>query len=107
MVGQEMKESLPTSRNRPVRPSPTLAFEVRNLRSAPLVRDVSFKVHRGEILGLGGLVGAGRSETVEALFGLRPRQHGELYLNGKHYAPRRAADAIRAGIVFVAEDRRV
>ncbi len=61
----------------------------------------------GEILGLGGLVGAGRSETVEAIFGLRPRQSGELTLNGKRYAPRRAADAIRAGIGFVAEDRRV
>jgi ribose transport system ATP-binding protein/rhamnose transport system ATP-binding protein len=56
---------------------------------------------------LGGLVGAGRSETVEAIFGLRPRQRGEFYLNGKRYAPRRAADAIRAGIGFVAEDRRV
>src|ERR1700738_3707737 len=107
MVGQEMKEVLPKSPNRPARPSHTPVFEVRNLASAPVVRDVSFKVHRGEILGLGGLVGAGRSETVEALFGLRPRQHGELYLDGKQYAPRRAADAIRAGIGFVAEDRRV
>jgi ABC-type sugar transport system ATPase subunit len=107
MVGQEMKEVLPKSPNRPARPSHTPVFEVRNLTSAPVVRDVSFKVHRGEILGLGGLVGAGRSETVEALFGLRPRQHGELYLDGKQYAPRRAADAIRAGIGFVAEDRRV
>jgi ABC-type sugar transport system ATPase subunit len=107
MVGQEMKESLPISTNRPARLSHTPVFEVRNLGSAPLVRDVSFKVHRGEILGLGGLVGAGRSETVEALFGLRPRQHGQLYLDGKQYEPRRAADAIRAGIGFVAEDRRV
>ena len=107
MVGQEMKEVLPVSPNRTARPSQTPVFEVRNLGSTPVVRDVSFKVHRGEILGLGGLVGAGRSETVEALFGLRPRQRGELYLDGKQYAPRRAADAIRAGIGFVAEDRRV
>jgi ribose transport system ATP-binding protein/rhamnose transport system ATP-binding protein len=107
MVGQEIKEVLPVSPNRAARPSQTPVFEVRNLGSAPFVRDVSFKVHRGEILGLGGLVGAGRSETVEALFGLRPRQRGELYLDGKQYAPRRAADAIRAGIGFVAEDRRV
>jgi len=107
MVGQEMKEVLPSSPHRRAPPSHTPVLEVRNLRSAPLVRDVSFKVHRGEILGLGGLVGAGRSETVEALFGLRPRQRGELYLDGKQYAPRRAADAIRAGIGFVAEDRRV
>jgi ABC-type multidrug transport system ATPase subunit len=107
MVGQEMKEVLPNNRNRRPRSSHTPVFEVRNLSSAPIVRDVSFKVYRGEILGLGGLVGAGRSETVEALFGLRPRQRGELYLNGKQYAPRRAADAVRAGIGFVAEDRRI
>src|SRR5580704_3106579 len=107
MVGQEIKEVLPVSPNRAARPSQTPVFEVRNLGSAPFVRDVSFKVHRGEILGLGGLVGAGRSETVEALFGLRPRQRGELFLDGKRYAPRRAADAIRAGIGFVAEDRRI
>jgi ribose transport system ATP-binding protein/rhamnose transport system ATP-binding protein len=88
-------------------PSYPAVLEVKNLSSLPAVRDVSFKVYKGEILGLGGLVGAGRSETVEAIFGLRPRQRGEFYLNGKRYAPRRAADAIRAGIGFVAEDRRV
>jgi ABC-type sugar transport system ATPase subunit len=108
MVGQEMRPTLPDGIKRSARLSAqTVVLEVRSLRSAPYVRDVSFKVHQGEILGLGGLVGAGRSETVEAIFGLRPRQGGELCLNGKRYAPRRAADAIRAGIGFVAEDRRV
>ncbi len=108
MVGQEMK---PTSTEKRKGSGPLSSFhvvlEVKNLSSAPQVRDVSFEVHKGEILGLGGLVGAGRSETVESIFGLRPRQRGELSLNGKRYAPRRAADAIRAGIGFVAEDRRV
>src|SRR5580704_9430915 len=108
MVGQEMK---PTSSDATKRPpglsTRPVVLEVTGLSSAPSVRAVSFKVHQGEILGLGGLVGAGRSETVEAIFGLRARQHGELYLNGKQYAPRRATDAIRAGIGFVAEDRRV
>ena len=108
MVGQEIKPVLPNRPDRSVGHAPgSMVLEVRNLRSAAAVRDVTFKVHRGEILGLGGLVGAGRSETVEAIFGLRPRQHGELYLDGKPYAPRQAADAIRAGIGFVAEDRRV
>src|SRR3984893_6138011 len=108
MAGQEVKQVSPKGLERPAsRSSRTPVFEVRNLASAPSVRDVSFTVYRGEILGLGGLVGAGRSETVEAIFGLRPRQRGELFLDGKRYAPRRAADAIRAGIGFVAEDRRI
>jgi ABC-type sugar transport system ATPase subunit len=108
MVGQEMRQASPDGVKRSASlSSRTVVLEVKNLSSAPSVRDVSFKVHKGEILGLGGLVGAGRSETVEAIFGLRARQGGELSLNGKRYAPRRAADAIRAGIGFVAEDRRV
>jgi ABC-type sugar transport system ATPase subunit len=108
MVGQEMKQVLPNRPDRSAGQSSRIpVLEVRNLSSLPAVRDISFKVHRGEILGLGGLVGAGRSETVEAIFGLRPRQRGELYLDGKPYAPGHAADAIRGGIGFVAEDRRI
>ncbi len=109
MAGQEMTQILSTRSDRSFGRSSgsSSVLEVRNLSSMPAVRDVSFKVHRGEILGLGGLVGAGRSETVEAIFGLRPRQRGELSLDGKPYAPRHAADAIRAGIGFVAEDRRI
>jgi ABC-type sugar transport system ATPase subunit len=108
MVGQEIKpELLGRPKRSAGRSSRELVLQVKNLGSAPAVRNVSFEVRRGEILGLGGLVGAGRSETVEAIFGLRSRQCGELYLKGKPYAPRHAADAIRAGIGFVAEDRRV
>src|SRR5580704_6651618 len=89
MVGQEMRPAVTDGIRRTARTStPSVVLEVRNLGSAPGVRDVSFKVHQGEILGLGGLVGAGRSETVEAIFGLRPRQQGELFLNGKPYRPR-------------------
>ena len=82
-------------------------LEVRHLRAPPRVRDVSFALHRGEILGLGGLVGAGRSETLEAVFGLTPHSGGEIRLNGEKFVARRPAEAIRAGIGFVAEDRRV
>src|SRR6202035_2090973 len=106
MVGREIG-AIYTSRHGIAPQRGDTVLEVKNLRLPPLVKDVSFALHRGEILGLGGLVGAGRSETVEAIFGLRLRQQGELLLNGKPYAPRRAADAIRAGIGFVAEDRRV
>ncbi len=83
-----------------------VALEVRNLASGTAVRDVSFTVHRGEILGLGGLVGAGRSETVEAVFGLRPRSAGTVTLGGVNLRAGSPRAAIRAGMGFVAEDRR-
>ncbi len=81
-------------------------LSVSNLSAPPAVRDVSFDLYRGEILGLGGLVGAGRSETVETLFGLRPRAGGQVRFDGAPFAPRSPAQAIRAGLGFVAEDRR-
>jgi ribose transport system ATP-binding protein len=108
MVGQELKPALrQRSISNEVRSPRPVILEVKNLASPPAVRDVSFTVHQGEILGLGGLVGAGRSETMETIFGLRARQHGELQLHGKMFTPKRATDAIRAGVGFVAEDRRV
>ena len=81
-------------------------FEVRGLRALPWVRDMSFSVRAGEILGLGGLVGAGRSEAMEAIWGLRARQAGEILVRGRKVPLRRPADAVRAGLGFVAEDRR-
>jgi ABC-type sugar transport system ATPase subunit len=86
--------------------SQDVVFEVRHLKSAPWVRDMSFSVRRGEILGLGGLVGAGRSEAVEAIFGLRPFQSGEILVKGVPRTLRRPADAVAAGLGLVAEDRR-
>ncbi len=84
-----------------------VALAVEGLRTEPAVKNVSFSVRRGEILGLGGLVGAGRSETVEAIFGLRALSAGTISLEGRRVSFRRPADALRAGIGFVAEDRRV
>lgn len=83
-----------------------VVLEVSHLRAPPAVRDVSFSLRQGEILGLGGLVGAGRSETVEAIFGLRARAEGTLTLSGRPFDPKRPADAIRAGMALVPEDRR-
>lgn len=83
-----------------------VALDVRNLASGNVVRDVSFKAHQGEILGIGGLVGAGRSEAVEAIFGLRSRTGGTVTLDGRPLKGDRPQAAIRAGIGFVAEDRR-
>lgn len=81
-------------------------FEVRGLKATPWVRDMSFSVRAGEILGLGGLVGAGRSEAMEAIWGLRARQAGQILVRGKPVRLRKPADAVRAGLGFVAEDRR-
>ncbi len=81
-------------------------LDVINLQAGPLVRDVSFTLHKGEILGLGGLVGAGRSETLEAIFGLRAIQHGEVHFHGKPFRAKYPLDAIRAGFGYLAEDRR-
>lgn len=81
-------------------------LEVEHLISHPIVHDVSFSVRKGEVLGLGGLVGAGRSEAVGALFGLRRRDGGTIKINGKQVNPRSPAQAIKLGIGLVAEDRR-
>jgi ribose transport system ATP-binding protein/rhamnose transport system ATP-binding protein len=106
MVGHDLGNVL-TARPEPVPATSRVVLEVSGLRCGTAVRDVSFSVRAGEILGLGGLVGAGRSETLEAVFGLRPRQAGAISLDGRPFKPRKPAEAIRAGIGFVAEDRRV
>lgn len=105
MVGQDVGAIYARDADVMARDAP-IALEVKGLATTPLVRDVSFQVRRGEILGLGGLVGAGRSETVEAIFGLRPRSAGTILVDGKQIDPRKPAQAVRAGIGFVAEDRR-
>ncbi len=105
MVGRELSQ-IYTERAPSAHAEKPVVLEVENLKSAPLVRDVSLSLHRGEIVGLGGLVGAGRSETLEAIFGLRRRDGGSVRLNGKPFAPRKPAQSIRAGIGFVPEDRR-
>lgn len=71
-----------------------------------IVEDVSFEVHQGEILGIGGLVGAGRSELVNAIFGKIGRQSGRIFMEGKEIFIRTPQKAIRAGIALVTEDRK-
>ena len=88
------------------RPEAEIMLQVRNLSSHPAVRDVSFEVRAGEIVGLAGLIGAGRSEALETIFGLRERTGGSVRLRGRDFHARRPVDAIRAGIGLVPEDRR-
>jgi len=82
-------------------------FEVRDLRTARYRhRSISFTAGKGEILGFAGLVGAGRSEMAQAIFGVNPKQGGQILLNGKELQINSARDAIRHGIYLVPEDRR-
>lgn len=81
-------------------------LEVKNLSWSNKVKDVSFYLKKGEILGMFGIVGAGRTETARAIFGLEAKSTGSIYLHGKQAVIRRPKDAVRAGIGFVTEDRR-
>jgi ABC-type sugar transport system ATPase subunit len=81
-------------------------LEVRSLRRAPAVRDVSFAVRRGEVLGLGGLVGAGRTEVARLLAAADLPDGGELLLDGQPLRLRSVAAAVRRGVVLVPEERR-
>ena len=91
---------------RPARDRGEVMLEVQGLRRGRLVRGISFDLHRGEILGLAGLVGAGRSETARLVFGADRPDAGGMVLNGRPFAPRDPADAVRAGIGLVPEERR-
>lgn len=82
-----------------------IALSVRGLRRG-LVRDASFDLHRGEVLGLGGLVGSGRSETVRLIFGVDRPEAGRMTLEGRDFAPRTPHEAVEAGIGLVPEERR-
>jgi ribose transport system ATP-binding protein len=102
MVGRELKESIP---KRPAEKGETL-LEVRGLTRKGVFEDISFTVHRGEIVGLGGLVGAGRTEVARALFGADPIDAGEIVFKGKRAHPRSPREAIALGIGLVPEDRK-
>jgi len=103
MVGRELEAVFPPSETAPS----DVALDVRELSCRSLgVQSVSLTVRRGEIVGLAGLVGSGRTQFAEALFGLAPMDGGEVFLAGKKVQIRSAADAVRLGIAYVPEDRR-
>ncbi len=81
-------------------------LEVKNLSSGRNFQNISFDVRRGEILGLAGLVGAGRSEVIESIFGLRHIDSGQILIDGKPVEIKSPADAIGHGMAFLTEDRR-
>ena len=104
MVGRDLGQALARG---PRTPGP-LALEARNLRRAPAVRDVSFAVHAGEILGFAGLMGAGRTEAMRAMFGADRLDHGEVLLGdpGRRVTIRSPRDAVRLGLAFLTENRK-
>ena len=103
MVGRKLTDEalvIPDTSNAEV------ALEVRDLRRGKEIRDVSFSVRKGEILGLAGLMGAGRTEVARAIFGADPVEAGEVLVHGKPVTIRRPQDAVRAGIGYLSEDRK-
>ena len=102
MVGREIKEQFP----RVSCPKGKKIFEVKNLNAGHLVRDINFSLYEGEIVGFAGLMGAGRTETTRAIFGVDPKTGGEIFLDGKEVKISCPMDAIKAGIVLAPEDRK-
>ena len=102
MVGRELKEAIPKVAAEVGPP----ALAVRHLNRTGVLHDISFEVRQGEILGIAGLVGAGRTETARALFGADPIDSGEIEVFGKPVRIRSPQDAIKHGIGLVTEDRK-
>lgn len=103
MVGRVIYEDPKQKSN--VSPDAPVVLEARHL-VAKNVKDVSFTLRKGEILGFAGLMGAGRTETVRALFGADPLESGEVYLHGKKVEIRSPSDAVKHGIGYLSEDRK-
>jgi ABC-type sugar transport system ATPase subunit len=104
MLGRSMELTFPDKRF-PPEESPVV-LSVRGLTRAPVVSETSFDVRAGEILGLAGLIGSGRSEVVRAIFGADRPQAGEVTLAGRRIRIRSPRGAVRAGIAMVPEDRK-
>ena len=102
MVGRELSRMFPDP---PSNPPGTPALEVEHLSSGRAVRDVSFVLRHGEILGVTGLAGAGRTEMAEALMALRRIDGGTVKVNGRAVRFRRPAEAVAAGLSYLPEDR--
>ncbi|EHX5978978.1 galactose/methyl galactoside ABC transporter ATP-binding protein MglA [Escherichia coli] len=104
MVGRSLNQRFPDKENKPGE----VILEVRNLTSLrqPSIRDVSFDLHKGEILGIAGLVGAKRTDIVETLFGIREKSAGTITLHGKQINNHNANEAINHGFALVTEECR-
>ncbi|BBU06752.1 galactose/methyl galactoside import ATP-binding protein MglA [Aeromonas veronii] len=104
MVGRELTQRFPEKTNQPK--EVILEIEHLTAKNQPSIQDVTFNLHKGEILGIAGLVGAKRTDIVETLFGIRDRSQGSIKLHGKEVANHNAHEAIRNGFALVTEERR-
>jgi ABC-type sugar transport system ATPase subunit len=102
MVGAPLSEIFPP-RNETIG---AVTFEVRGLTRHGVFEDVSFSVRAGEVVGVGGLMGAGRTEVMRAIFGADPLDQGDVIKDGASLSIKRPSDAIRAGIAYLPEDRK-
>ena len=103
MVGRELTDLFPKEEAE----IGDVVLSVQGLTRGSVVKDVSFELHRGEILGLAGLMGAGRTEVLETIFGIEKADSGEVVLNGKTLRIKQPSDAIRAGMALLTEDRKL
>ncbi|HUM84067.1 MAG TPA: sugar ABC transporter ATP-binding protein [Lachnospiraceae bacterium] len=104
MVGRVIYE--PPKEKSMVAPGAPVVLKVEHLNAGKMVKNVSFELHKGEILGFSGLMGAGRTETARAIFGADPKQSGDIYINGKKADIKTPEDAVRHGIGYLSEDRK-
>ena len=104
MVGRVIYEDPKTESN--VAPDAPVVLKVEHLNAGKMVQDVSLELHKGEILGFSGLLGAGRTETARALFGADPKESGDIYVNGKKVDIKSPMDAVKCGIGYLSEDRK-
>jgi ribose transport system ATP-binding protein len=102
MVGREITEKYP----RIERNVGKKIMEVKNLNAGNHVRDINFDLYEGEIVGIAGLMGAGRTETTRALFGADPKESGDVFIDGAQIKIDKPLDSIKAGVVLVPEDRK-
>ncbi len=103
MVGRTIYESAPEV---PDTADEEIVLEARNLNRGHVIRDVSFTLKKGEILGFAGLMGAGRTEVARAVFGADPLDSGEIYVHGKKVVIKHPRDAVHHGIGYLSEDRK-
>lgn len=104
MVGRVIYEQPKTKSMVP--PDAPVVLRTHNLNAGNLVRDISFELHKGEILGFSGLIGAGRTEVARAIFGADPIANGWVEVNGRRVKIRSPQDAVKNGIGYLSEDRK-